>query len=104
MQKMGPGKRWGGLGRLKKESLQKCANWKYPLTYKRNGANTLVAGLMYLMGKSLTSAGSAITTASGCAFCARLTARRPKDKTLQLICDNYATHKHPNVQECLEKH
>jgi hypothetical protein len=23
----------------------------------------------------------------------------PKDKTLHLICDNYATHKHPTVLE-----
>ena len=23
----------------------------------------------------------------------------PRDKELHLICDNYATHKHPNVQE-----
>jgi hypothetical protein len=28
----------------------------------------------------------------------------PKGKTLHLICDNYATHKHPNVQAWLEKH
>ena len=28
----------------------------------------------------------------------------PKDKTLHLIADNYATHKHPTVQEWLEKH
>lgn len=28
----------------------------------------------------------------------------PKGKTLHLICDNYATHKPPNVQEWLKKH
>ena len=28
----------------------------------------------------------------------------PKGKTLHLIADNYATHKHPNVQKWLEKH
>src|ERR1019366_8169808 len=28
----------------------------------------------------------------------------PKDKELHLICDNYATHKHPVVQEWLGKH
>lgn len=27
-----------------------------------------------------------------------------KGKTLHLICDNYATHKHPDVQAWLEKH
>jgi transposase len=28
----------------------------------------------------------------------------PKDLELHLIADNYATHKHPNVQEWLAKH
>jgi hypothetical protein len=28
----------------------------------------------------------------------------PKDRELHLICDNYATHKHPKVQRWLEKH
>jgi transposase len=28
----------------------------------------------------------------------------PQDKTLHLICDNYATHKHPKVQQWLKKH
>ena len=28
----------------------------------------------------------------------------PKDKTLHLIADNYATHKHPAVQDWLAKH
>jgi transposase len=28
----------------------------------------------------------------------------PKDKTLHLIADNYATHKHPAVQQWLAKH
>ena len=28
----------------------------------------------------------------------------PKGKTLHLICDNYATHKHPSVQQWLDKH
>jgi hypothetical protein len=27
----------------------------------------------------------------------------PKDKSLHLICDNYATHKHPKVQQWLAK-
>jgi hypothetical protein len=28
----------------------------------------------------------------------------PKDQSLHLICDNYATRKHPKVKEWLEKH
>ena len=30
--------------------------------------------------------------------------KTPQDKALHLIADNYATHKHPAVQECLAKH
>src|SRR5664279_2217210 len=55
-------------------------------------------------GKSSPNASSAIVTPSGSSSCARSTARRPKDKELHLICDNYATHKHPVVQEWLGKH
>jgi hypothetical protein len=36
--------------------------------------------------------------------CARSIARAPKDKTLHLIADNYATHKHPTVQQWLAQH
>ena len=28
----------------------------------------------------------------------------PKDKTIHLVADNYATHKHPAVREWLAKH
>ena len=28
----------------------------------------------------------------------------PKEKTLYLICDNYATHKHPKVLAWLDRH
>ena len=30
--------------------------------------------------------------------------RAPQVKSLHLICDNYATHKHPKVKEWLDKH
>ncbi len=48
--------------------------------YKRNGTTTLFAALNVLDGQT------------------------PKDKTLHLIADNYATHKHPAVQEWLANH
>jgi hypothetical protein len=35
--------------------------------------------------------------------CARSTAQTPSDKSLHLICDNYATHKHPKVKEWLAR-
>ena len=30
--------------------------------------------------------------------------KTPKEKTLYLICDNYATHKHPKVLAWLDRH
>lgn len=37
-------------------------------------------------------------------FLRQIDRETPKDKTLHLIADNYATHKHPAVQEWLSKH
>jgi transposase len=37
-------------------------------------------------------------------FLRQIDRETPKDKTLHLICDNYATPKHPTVQRWLEKH
>jgi len=36
--------------------------------------------------------------------CARIDRNTPKDKELHLIADNYATHKHPEVQAWIAKH
>jgi transposase len=37
-------------------------------------------------------------------FLRQIDRETPKDKTLHLIADNYATHKHEKVQKWLEKH
>ena len=37
-------------------------------------------------------------------FLKQIDRETPKDKALHLIADNYATHKHPKVQEWLAKH
>jgi hypothetical protein len=37
-------------------------------------------------------------------FLKKIDREPPRDKTLHLIVDNYATHKHPVVQAWLEKH
>jgi DDE superfamily endonuclease len=34
----------------------------------------------------------------GSPFCVRSTAKRPRTKSLHLICNHYATHKHPKVK------
>ena len=38
------------------------------------------------------------------AFLRQIDRETPKDKVLHLICDNYATHKHPRVKAWLKKH
>ena len=37
-------------------------------------------------------------------FLRQINREMPQDKSLHLICDNYATHKHPKVKEWLAKH
>ncbi|MGH6913117.1 MAG: transposase, partial [Geminicoccales bacterium] len=37
-------------------------------------------------------------------FLRQINRETPKDKDVHLICDNYATHKHPHVQEWLARH
>ncbi len=37
-------------------------------------------------------------------FLRQIDRETPQDKTLHLICDNYATHKHPKVRRWLKKH
>ena len=37
-------------------------------------------------------------------FLKKIDRQTPKDKSLHLVADNYATHKHPAVQEWLVKH
>ena len=37
-------------------------------------------------------------------FLRQINRETPKDKSIHLVCDNYATHKHPNVKEWLAKH
>jgi transposase len=44
------------------------------------------------------------TRAEWLKFLRKIDRETPKDKTLHLIADNYATHKHPKVQQLLAKH
>ncbi len=37
-------------------------------------------------------------------FLRQINRETPKDKDVHLICDNYATHNHPNVQAWLARH
>jgi len=72
--------------------------------YKRNGTTTLFAALNILDGQVIGQCQPHHTHAEWLKFLKKIDRETPKDKTLHLIADNYATHKHPAVQEWLVKH
>ncbi len=72
--------------------------------YKRNGTTTLFAALNVLNGQVIGQCQQRHTHAEWLKFLRKIDRETPKDKTLHLIADNYATHKHPVVQEWLNKH
>lgn len=72
--------------------------------YKRNGTTTLFAALNVLDGQVIGQCQQRHTHAEWLKFLKKIDRETPKDKTLHLIADNYATHKHPMVQEWLAKH
>jgi transposase len=72
--------------------------------YKRNGTTTLFAALNVLDGQIIGQCQQRHTHAEWLKFLKKIDRETPKDKTLHLIADNYATHKHPTVQAWLDKH
>jgi len=72
--------------------------------YKRNGTTTLFAALNILDGQVIGQCQPHHTHAEWLKFLKKIDRETPKDKTLHLIVDNYATHKHPIVQKWLAKH
>lgn len=72
--------------------------------YKRHGTTTLFAALNVLDGQVIGQCQQHHTHAEWLTFLKKIDRETPKDKTLHLIADNYATHKHPVVQAWLEKH
>jgi transposase len=72
--------------------------------YKRHGTTTLFAALNVLDGKVIGQCQQRHTHAEWLKFLRRIDRETPKGKDLHLIVDNYATHKHPNVQAWLAKH
>ena len=72
--------------------------------YKRHGTTTLFAALNVLDGQVIGQCQQRHTHAEWLKFLGKIDRETPKDKTLHLIADNYATHKHPAVQEWLAKH
>jgi transposase len=72
--------------------------------YKRNGTTTLFAALNVLDGQVIGQCQQHHTHVEWLKFLKKIDRETPKDKALHLIADNYATHKHPVVQEWLAKH
>jgi transposase len=72
--------------------------------YKRHGTTTLFAALNTLDGSVIARCEQRHRHGEWLAFLRQIECETPKDKTLHLICDNYATHKHPKVKEWLAKH
>lgn len=72
--------------------------------YKRNGTTTLFAALNVLDGRIIGQCQQRHTHVEWLRFLRKIDRETPKDKTLHLIADNYVTHKHPVVQEWLDRH
>ncbi len=72
--------------------------------YKRHGTTTLFAALNILDGQVIGQCQQRHTHAEWLKFLRQIDRETPKHKTLHLIVDNYATHKHPKVQAWLAKH
>ena len=72
--------------------------------YKRHGTTTLFAALNVLDGQVIGQCQQRHTHVEWLKFLRQIDRETPKEKTLHLICDNYATHKHPKVQKWLDKH
>ena len=71
---------------------------------KRNGTTTLFAALNVLDGQIIAQCQERHRHTEWLKFLKKIDRETPKGKTLHLIADNYATHKHLNVQKWLEKH
>jgi len=72
--------------------------------YKRHGTTTLFAALNVLDGQVIGQCQQRHTHVEWLKFLRQIDRETPRDKTLHLIADNYATHKHPKVQRWLARH
>jgi len=72
--------------------------------YKRHGTTTLFAALNVLDGTVIGQCQARHRHSEWLKFLRQIDRETPQDKTLHLICDNYATHKHPKVKRWLKRH
>jgi len=69
--------------------------------YKRNGVTTLFAALNMVTGQVLSMTEQLHRHQEWLRFLKLIDRQTPKNKALHLVVDNYATHKHPEVQAWL---
>jgi transposase len=72
--------------------------------YKRNGTTTLFAALDVLTGKVIGQCLSRHRHEEFLTFLRTIDRQVPKGLGIHLILDNYATHKHPDVERWLKRH
>jgi transposase len=72
--------------------------------YKRNGTATLFAALNTSNGEVMGLCMERHRHQEWLRFLRLIDQATPEDKQLHLICDNYATHKHPKVKRWLARH
>jgi transposase len=72
--------------------------------YKRNGTATLFAAMSMLDGSVISRCAQRHRHIEWLDFLRQINRETPQHMPLHLICDNYATHKHPKVTEWLAKH
>jgi transposase len=72
--------------------------------YKRNGTATLFAALNVLTGEVLGHCEKRHRHTEWLKFLRFLNKNTPPDKEIHIICDNYATHKHPKVKSWYKYH
>jgi transposase len=93
---------WNGASRAYRSRRGGRARWTHD--YKRHGTTTLFAALNTLDGNVIGTCMKQHTHTEWMKFLRLIDSETPKDKELHLIADNYATHKHPEVQAWLARH
>src|SRR5712672_1483617 len=72
--------------------------------YKRHGTTTLFAALNVLTGVVIGRCLPRHRNTEYLKFLRTIDREVPKGLQVHMICDNYATHKHPNVKKWLDSH
>src|SRR5579863_9715024 len=72
--------------------------------YKRNGTTTLFAALNTATGEVYGLCQERHRHLEWLKFLRLIDETVPAEKQIHIICDNYATHKHPRVQRWLDRH